>query len=531
LGSLDLFVIVLYFALILAIGFFVVRKQKQTVNNYFLAGRSLGWLVIGSALFASNISTTQIVGLASSGFRDGLVWGNFEWMAILTLFLLSFVFVPFYFRSQIRTLPEFLEKRFDPVSRSILAVIAIMTALFVHIGISLYAGAVVFRVFFGIDIWLSILIVSVLTASYTIVGGLRSVVYTETLQALILIGGCILLTVMAALRLPEAGIHNLADLKSQIGPSKLVMLQGNDSAVGLPWYAILLGYPVLGIWYWCADQTIVQRVLGARAIEDGRKGPLFAGFLKILPVFIMVLPGIFAAVLFRDQIRDPNETYPVLITSLLPAGLRGLVTAALLAALMSTVSAALNSSATLVSLDIMGRLRPGLPEKSIVRTGRIFAAVVMVIAILWSPMVARFDSIFVAINQVLSCIAPPVSAVFLLGVLWRRGTAAAARATLVGGILLGTAVFILDFPVFGTTRLFTGTLGIPFMMQAWWLFALCCATFISVSLCTPRPRPEQVQYCFRFNGAGAYRPSTSTLWVGGALLAMVLTLYVLSTLL
>jgi SSS family solute:Na+ symporter len=529
-GIIDLIVIGCYFALILCVGFYVVRKQKQNVSSYFLAGRSLPWVVIGAALFASNISTTQIVGLSSSGFKDGLVWGNFEWMAVFTLLMLSFIFVPFYFRSQIRTLPEFLEKRFDPVSRSILAVIAILTALFVHIGISLYAGAVVFKTFFGIDIWVSIAIISVLTASYTIAGGLRAVVFTETLQAIILIGGCLLLTIMAVLKLPSAGVHNLAEFKQHLTPTHFAMIQGRNSAVGLSWFAVLLGYPVLGIWYWCADQTIVQRVLGARSLDDARKGPLFAGFLKLLPVFIMVLPGIIAAVLLAGRIKDPNETYPMLISTLLPVGLRGLVTASLLAGLMSVVASALNSSATLVSLDIVGRLKTGLTENQQVWTGKIAAGVVMVFAILWSPMVAKFDSIFVAINQVLSCIAPPVSAVFLLGVLWKRGTAKAARATLITGIILGILVFLIDFPVIGTQRMLTNNLGIHFMMQAWWLFVICCSVFVGVSLLTTPPKEEQVKYCFTFKGTVGMGPVVSTKVMGGTILIMVLLLYYLTTL-
>ena len=538
-SSIDLIIITLYFALILSVGFIVVRRQKQTVTNYFLAGRSLGWVVIGSALFASNISTTQIVGLASSGFSDGMVWGNFEWMAILTLLLLGFVFVPFYFKSKIQTLPEFLEKRFDPHSRSIMAGIAIITALFVHIGISLYAGAVVFRSFFGIDIWLSIVIITLLTASYTIAGGLRSVVYTETIQSVILIGGCLLLTVLAwrefhaatgtwnpySVFSPQSAVSShLSSVNRH--PDYMTMLQGPGSPVGLPWYAILLGYPVLGIWYWCADQTIVQRVLGAKTLEDAQKGPLFAGFLKILPVFIMVLPGIFAAVILKDRITDPNDTYPMLISTLLPVGLRGLVAAALLAALMSTVAAALNSSATLVSLDIVKRLRPGISEDWQVRSGRIAAGIIMVLAVAWSPFVAKFPSIFQAINQVLSGIAPPVSAVFLLGVMWKRGTASAARTTLITGIILGALMFLTDFPVIGTHKIITEA-GIPFMMQAWWLFVFCCVLFVTVSVFTIPPRKEQIEYCFSFKNAGL-SVSRGTVTLGVILLAAFIGLYILS---
>jgi SSS family solute:Na+ symporter len=493
----DLIIIASYLAGILLWGLWVIRKQKMTSSTYFLAGRSLNWAMIGAALFASNISTIQVVGLAASGFKEGLVWGNFEWMAAFTLILLSLVFVPFYMKSRISTLPEFLEKRFGSAARTIMACVAIIVALFVHIGISLYAGAVVFQSFFGINVWTSILIISLFTVIYTVIGGLRSVVYTETIQAIILIAGAITLTVFAFSALPGQGIHTLSDLRMAVKPDQLDILQGSGSGPGLSWYAVFLGYPVLGIWYWCADQTIVQRVLGARSTRDAQNGALFAGFIKILPMFIMVVPGVLAYVLFKDVITDPNDALPILIVELLPKGLIGLYSAALLAALMSTVAAALNSTATLVAFDIVKRVRPRVGDAQQIRIGRMAAVVVMILAILWSPFVARFPSIFQAINQVLSSLAPPISAVFLLGVFWKRGTQQAANATLVAGFILGMVVFLLDFPVIGSRHLFTDMLNIPFMMQAWWLFAICCVLFYFVSLATPKPTEDQILHCWK----------------------------------
>ena len=261
----------------------------------------------------------------------------------------------------------------------------------------------------------------------------------------------------------------------------------------MAWYAVLLGYPILGIWYWCSDQTIVQRVLGARTERDAQVGPLFAGLLKILPLFIMVFPGIIGYVLFKKQIgSNSNQTLPVLITELIPTGLKGLIAAGLLAALMSTVAAALNSCATLVALDIVKRLLPETSDENQVRVGRISAVVIMILAMLWSTQGGRYSSIFEAINAIAADLAPPITTVFLWGVFWRRGTWQAALATLVLGFLMGIAAFVVDLPVVGHQKLITDGWGIPFMMQAWWAFCMCSVIYVVTSLLTLPPPKEQV---------------------------------------
>jgi SSS family solute:Na+ symporter len=488
----DLVIIVAYILGILAVGILSTRGLGRTANGYFLAGRSLRWGMVGSAMFAANISTIHLVGLAASGYSDGLVWGNFEWMATFTLALLGLVFAPFYFRSRISTLPEFLEKRYGPGARIMLAFMAILAALFIHIGMSLYAGAAVFRQFFGIDVVTSIIIISIVTGIYTILGGLKAVVVTESIQAVILILGAIVVTAFAVLALPSHGIHGLADFKAAVKPDQLSMLQ-TRSAAGLNWYAIFLGYPILGIWYWCTDQTIVQRVLGSRTEKDAQHGALFAGLLKILPVFILVFPGVVGYVLFRDVIgADANQTLPVLLVRLIPTGIKGLIAAGLLAALMSTIAAALNSSATLVAVDIVKRVKPETSDRAQIRVGQICAVAVMLLAMAWSTQGGRYTSIFEAINTIASYLAPPITAVFLWGVFWRRGTSQAALTTLIAGFLLGVISFLVDLPVFGTEKVITHGLGIPFMMQAWWMFCLCSLMFVVVSLLTPRPDPERI---------------------------------------
>jgi SSS family solute:Na+ symporter len=528
--GLDLVIIVLYLAAIMAIGFYSSRNASASSSEYFLAGRSLGWAMVGAALFASNISTIHLVGLAASGYNEGLVWGNFEWMASFTLVLLSLVFAPFYFRSRISTLPEFLERRYCPAARSMLAFMGIVAALFIHIGMSLYAGAVVFDQFLGIDVITSIVVISAVTVTYTVLGGLKAVVVTETIQAVLLLIGAVAVTAAGVSALPAHGIHSLEDFRAAVRPEQLSMLH-TDNHAGLAWYSVLLGYPVLGIWYWCTDQTIVQRVLGSRSERDAQLGPLFAGLLKVLPVFLMVLPGVIGYVLFRDLIgTDGNRTLPVLINQLIPVGLKGLLCAGILSALMSTIASALNSCGTLVAVDIVKRLWPETSDHAQVRVGQISSVVVMLLAMAWSTQGGRFTSIFEAINAIAADLAPPITAVFLWGVFWRRGTSQGALATLVLGFLLGAAAFAADLPLFGTEKVITQGWGIPFMLQAWWLFCLCSVVFVVVSLCSHPPRRVQVDGLTWENPLEVLSKSgpqgmTDPRWLSALLLAVIGSLY------
>jgi SSS family solute:Na+ symporter len=542
LNWIDTSIIVVYLIGVLLLGVLSVRLKRMTSEGYFLAERGLKWPVIGAALFASNISTIHLVGLAASGYNEGLVWGNFEWLAAVTLILLGMVFAPFYFKSRISTLPEFLEKRYGPGSRTVLAFIGLLGALFVHIGMSLYAGAVVFHSFFGINVITSIIVISIVTTIYTVLGGLKAVVITETIQSVILIAGSILLTIIAIFALPDRGIQTIADFKDLLKPGQLSMLHTKESLSalgeggfesGLTWYACLLGYPVLGLWYWCSDQTIVQRVLGAKTKNDAQLGPVFAGFLKILPVFILVLPGVIAYVLFKDIIgTDANQAFPVMINQLLPVGLKGIMAATLLAALMSTIAAALNSSATLVAIDIVKRLDPSASDKKQIRVGRISAVVIMLLAMFWSTQGDRFSSIFEAINKIAAAIAPPVAVVLLFGVFSKRGTREAGFVTLISGLIIGIILFCIDFePISGYMYLTKG-LHLPFMMQAWWLFIFCTIIYFIVSYLTPKPDPEIIEKYTWGNPLAVITKDPfigfrdPRLWVAALILTLV-TLYII----
>ncbi len=483
-AGVDVVVVAVYLVGIVGLGIWAwVRRRRRAAagpasSEYFLAGGSLRWPVIGLALFSANISTIHLVSLAQEGYINGLAYGNFEWMAAFLLIVLALFFAPFYIRSRVATLPDFLEKRYSRACRDWLAGLSIVSAVFIHIGFSLYTGAVVLNGLFGIDINVSILATALLTGLYTIVGGLLAVVMTESVQTIILILGsaCVLVIGLA-----KAG--GWAALAASVEPVKLTILRTAAETPTLPWYAVFLGYPVIGLWYWCADQTIVQRVLGARDERNARLGPLFTGFIKILPVFLFVLPGLVAyALVAQGKLPAPRtsaDVYSLLVNNLLPVGLKGIVAAALLAALMSTVSGALNSISTLFTLDLYKRWRPQASERRLTLVGRLVTFVGMAVAILWSPFVSHFQSLFQGITAVICYIAPPITAVFIWGVLWKKASAAGAKATLTVGSGLGLAVFLLDW--------FKDATGwnIPAMMATFYLFLVCSAVLVVVSLRSP----------------------------------------------
>jgi len=337
---------------------------------------------------------------------------------------------------------------------------------------------------FGIPIMASIIVAAVLTGLYTIIGGLLAVVLTESLQTVILLIGAITITVVAYVK---AG--GWSGISASVDPVKLTMLRPADDPADLPWYSVFLGYPIIGLWYWCADQTIVQRVLGAKDEQHARVGPLFAGFIKILPVFIFVFPGTIALALIHQgklpALEDSKDVYAFMITRLLPPGLTGIMAAALLAALMSTVSGALNSIATLFSYDLYRRWRPDTPDHKLVIIGRIATFVAMVLAILWSPLIARFESIYKGANTVICYVAPPITTVFIWGVFWKRASSKGALATLAVGSFLGLVVFLLDW-----YKEYTGW-NIQFMMASFYLFVICSVVLVVGSLAWPHQHTPQ----------------------------------------
>jgi len=525
----DTTVLLTYLIGITAFGIWVGFRRNASTQQYFLANKSLGWFTVGAAVFTSNISTIHLVGLAAGGAKEGMVIGNFEWMACFTLILLALIFAPFYINTKVSTLPEFMERRYCPQARTFLAVIGLLGALLIHIGISLFAAAKVFESFLGVPMYATIIVLSIFTVTYTALGGLKAVVMTENIQVCLLLFGATLVTVLGLRALPGVGVHDVAAFKAAVNPGQLSMLQPIINSSGnlneFSWLSVLLGYPILGIWYWCADQTHVQRVLGAKNLHAAQNGALFAGFLKITPVFLMVLPGVIGYVLWQKGafqlatvastgLPDYNTMLPSMINHLVPMGLRGLLAACMAAALMSCMAAAINSCATLISMDIVKRIRPETPDTRVVTIGRFTTGVIMVLAMLWSTQGDQFGTIFEAINKIPMTFAPAVTTVFVLGLLWKRGTKQAAMATLYIGSVIGVAYFLIDLPnvgkmILGPSALvgpdgaahtFSGLvtdplkgIGVPFMLVGPILAVLCTIIYIMTSLATPAMDPEEVK--------------------------------------
>ncbi len=351
LATVDLVIIGVYFAIVFGIGMYFARKERSS-EDYFLAGRDIGWFFIGASLFVSNISTEHFIGLSGTGASSGLAVGHFEWLACLILLILGWVFVPFYLRSNVFTMPEFLERRFNRASAVYLAGISIIAYIFTKISVQLYAASVVLERVAGWSLWKTAVVLVIATGIYTVAGGLAAVIYTDTVQTLILITGAVALTIIGLDR-----VGGFGHLRTMVPPDYFHMIKPISDA-NFPWTGIFFGAPILGIWYWCTDQVIVQRVLSARDEGHAKAGTIFAGFLKILPVFILVLPGIIAFALFPEQVKKPDYAYPTLVLNLLPVGLVGLVMAALLAAVMGAMSSVFNSASTLVTLDFYKKIRP-----------------------------------------------------------------------------------------------------------------------------------------------------------------------------
>jgi len=507
-NPIDLIVVAVYLLGIVGIGCYagLKRRGESGANRFFLASHALRWPVIGLALFATNISCVHLVSLAQAGFDQGLLMGNFEWMAAFTLILLSLFFVPFYIRANVATLPDFLEKRYNRECRDWLAVVSIVAAVVLHIAFPLATGWLVLHSLLGIDKWLCIVTICALTAIYTVVGGLAAVVVTETIQAIVLIMGACLITAFAYVK---AGGWNV--LLAQLGQSgdliKLSMLRSPAAEPQLPWYAILLGYPVLGIWYWCADQTIVQRVLGAKDENHARVGPLFCAALKILPVFIFVLPGLLFFVLLKRgafagvTVENSKEVYGIMIRTLLPTGLLGVMVAALMAALMGNLASAANSISTLFSYDLWKRFRPDTPEQELVRIGRIATLFSFAVGIALVPLLDHYGSIFVGLNDVISHLAPPITVVFLLGVFWPAASARSAKWTLRIGSGVGALVYALKVLKNWQPETFSAIpeffRSTPFMMMAFYLFAICVALQMALTAIFPKePETDPEKLCW-----------------------------------
>ncbi|HYL62205.1 MAG TPA: sodium:solute symporter [Candidatus Methylomirabilis sp.] len=488
-ATLDLVIIGIYFAIVFGIGLYFARRERSS-EQYFLAGRDVGWFFIGASLFVSNISTEHFIGLSGSGASSGLAVGHFEWWACLILLILGWVFVPFYLRSNVFTMPEFLERRFSRNCAVYLAAISIIAYIFTKISVQLYAASVVLERVAGWKLWETAVVLVIAVGIYTVAGGLAAVIYTDTVQTLILITGAVALTIIGLHR-----VGGLEHLRTMV-PSGYFHMIKPISDHDFPWTGIFFGAPILGIWYWCTDQVIVQRVLSARDEGHAKAGTIFAGFLKILPVFMLVLPGIMAYALFKDQLKTPDFAYPTLILNLLPTGLVGLVLAALLAAVMGAMSSVFNSTSTLVTLDFYKKIRPQASESQLVNFGRVATGVMVVLGLLWVPFIHYISSqLYIYLQSVQAYISPPIAACFVLGILWPRLNASGAITSLLGGFVLGAVRFVLELAD-KSSHFESGVarwiVDMNFLHYAIFMFVVCSLILVVVSMMTPAPERKQL---------------------------------------
>lgn len=487
---LDWVVIGLYFVALFGIALWVITRKQDSTEEYFLAGRHIGWFVIGASIFASNIGSEHIVGLAGTAAKTGVVMGHYELHSWLVL-LLGWVFVPFYMRSRVFTMPEFLELRYSSTARWFLSLISLVGYILTKVSVTVYAGAVVFQVLMGIDFWTGALIIVVLTGLYTILGGLRAVVYTESLQAIVLILGSATVTIMGLIKI--GGWGNLVDIAGAQHFNLFLPASDPD----FPWPGMLLAPPIVGLWYWCTDQYIVQRTLAARNEQEARRGTIFASYLKLLPFFIFIIPGVIAYALSKSgalYLGEADQAFPAMVSALLPAGLRGLVAGGLLAALMSSLAAVFNSCSTLFTMDIYKKLRPEASERMLVTVGRIATAVVVVSGIAWIPLMKHISGeLYHYLQSVQAYIAPPIAAVFLLGIFWRRINAPGALTALIGGFILGMLRLAAELGKESLSGWLFAFADLNFLYFAIFLFLVCIAAMIIVSILTRPPSFEQIK--------------------------------------
>lgn len=492
LGTFDWLVIGAYFAVVFGVAFWATRREstRETSAGYFLAGRNTGWFIIGASLFASNIGSEHLVGLAGTGAASGVAVAQFEILASLILLILGWVFVPFYLKSGVFTMPEFLERRYSASARWYLAIISIVGYVLTKISVTILAGGIVFESLMGINFWTGAIVVVIATGIYTVFGGLRAVLYTDLVQMFVLVGGAVAVTMIGLGQLGGWG-----ELKATAG-SSFFDLWKPMSDPDFPWTGILFGAPILGVWYWCTDQFIVQRVLSAPNEDEARRGTIFGGFLKVLPLFIFVIPGVIAYALSQKGMLELEQTdaaLPTLIGVLLPVGLRGLVVAGLLAALMSSLSSVYNSCSTLITWDIYRQLHPGASEKQLVRVGQIATSVLVLIGLAWTQIIQGFGQLYVYLQSVQGYISPPIAAVFLVGIAWKRVNATGAIASLAAGFVLGMGRLVaeLSFKDQLSGLLFTFA-DVNFLHFAIFLFVVCTVVLVVVSLLTPEPSAEHL---------------------------------------
>ena len=501
LTPIDIAMIGLYVLFIVAVGFWVAFRTRTT-TDYFLAGRSLSWWLIGFSLFASNVSSSTLIGLSSSAYGTGIAVYNYEWMAALVLVFFVVFFLPLYLKSRVFTMPEFLERRFDARARYYFSGLMVLMNIAIDTAAALYAGALVVQILYPeVPMWASAVFLGVLAGLYTVAGGLRAVVYTDAVQAVLLLIGATLVAVLSF-----NAVGSWEAVATSVPEADLSVVLPADHHT-LPWPGLLTGVFLLGFYFWGTNQFMVQRTLGARDLNHGRWGALFAGFLKLPIIFLMVLPGIFGRLLYPVEefpaLANPDLIFPTMMFDLLPHGLRGLIIAALLAAIMSSVDSTLNSASTLVTMDFVKKLRPDIGNRGLVIIGRIVTFTFMALAVAWAPQIVRFPNLWTYLQSMLAYLSPPVVACFLLGVFWPRATRGSAfaglltghaAAAVILGMVLGESLVVQTGPL-DSDQIALAANGIPvlhFLYLVPLLLAISAAAMVLASLLGQRPDLEQI---------------------------------------
>ncbi len=498
----DNIVIIIYFGIVLLIGIYHQRSKVKNSEDYFLAGRSMGWVAVGTSLFATNISSEHLIGLAGTGSTRGLSVGQFEWLAVFILIILGYVFAPIFIRSKVFTVPEFFGQRFDRRSRTYLTAISIGAYFFTKIAVTLLAASYLLKLVLGWDMFASTVLIVLLTGLYTIIGGLRSVIKTQIFQAGLLIFGAFLLVYFGI-----SEIGGFSSLTEKLPSDYFTLFKPIDDP-DFPWTGMIFGAPILAIWYWCTDQYIVQRILSAKGVENARKGTLLAGFLKIFPIFLFILPGMIAVVLFPGI--SGNEAYTYLLTgSLLPIGIKGIVIAGLFAALMSSLSSAFNSSATLIANDIYKPRKTDVKDDELVLVGRLATTLIVLLTIFMIPLLKMINTdIYIYLQTLQAYISPPIASVFIIGIFWKKITATAAIWALITGGSLGFLKIILttlDPSIVNGLGMIGSYASINYLHFAFILFVITSVVLIAVSLMVTQSTQDKIkaaEFVFRKTDLG-----------------------------
>jgi SSS family solute:Na+ symporter len=489
-SQIDILVLVAYLIVVLSLGFYYSRRSDENYSDYFLAGRNIGWFTVGISIFATNISSEHFIGLAGSGSTRGLAVGQFELMAIFTLIFLGWILAPIYLKSGVVTVPEFLEKRFDRKIRKMFAGFSIAIYIFTKILVSLFAAGLLFYKIFGLNIYASSIIIVLITGLYSVTGGASAVMRTQLFQGIVLILGAVILSVFGL-----NAVGGFSGLEAKLPADFFNMFKAIDDP-DFPWTGILFGAPIIAFWYWCTDQYIVQRMFSAKSINDARRGTLLAAFLKILPIFILVLPGLIAVALYPEVKGD--EAYSALVASdLLPIGLKGIVVAGLLAAIMSSLAGAFNSTAVLFTNDFYKTRNPQANERKLVLVGRLTTTAVVVVAILIVPLVKVISSqVYIFLQSVQAFVSPPITAVFLFGLFSKKINSKTALITLIIGEAIGFSRLILEIISNAGVQLHPALiwiLGINFLHFAIFLFVVSISIILVLNFYSIRVTNDFIQ--------------------------------------